>query len=107
MLIFFDAGGHKDLFSFSKATSSTELRTSGEAQKRQEQASARLIQEAEADKARIEIGEVVRRRDDVGANVDVEGSDQDRDEREKGDDWLMEGTDEFDGIPDRSAEEDG
>ena len=42
------------------------------------------------DAARIEIGEIVRGRDDVGGDVGVQRRDQQRDQRDEGDHGLIE-----------------
>ncbi len=61
---------------------------------------------AEADETRREVGEVVRRTDDVRADVDVERCDEQRDEAEEGEQWLMESAEELNRTPDRLAEDD-
>src|ERR1035437_4768070 len=57
------------------------------------------------DQSRIQVGEVVRRRDNIGPDVDVERGNENGDERDEGYKRLMERTDQHDRIPDGMAEE--
>ena len=60
---------------------------------------------AERDQLRIEVGNIVRRRDDIRRDIDVQRRHQQRDHRDEGDHWLMKAPHQIDRVPDRLAED--